>query len=216
MESINRKQIKIGTLNVSKALMKKLALSGEREEWTARARRIIETGIYKGVCETGHLFEGENIAVQLDKQLRKIVSLDVREPKKEQKKKPASGSILSQSFSEIEMSLQKITMYGEQLSDELSRTDKEISGIYHKIETTAFNMAQGYQYAKQLQYLLRKRRLVKGESAKFHVIKEELNLMDKQMKAVRHKTTRIQGKQDGYTTGWNTSLSEIEWMFKKE
>lgn len=36
------------------------------------------------------------------------------------------------------------------------------------------------------------------------------------MKAVRQKTTRIQSKQDGYTNEWNTSLAEIEWMFKKE
>lgn len=210
MMCMNRNHIKIGSLNVSKSLVRQLALQGEREEWSVRARLVVETGTYKGVFEKGHLFEGEGLAVQLDAQMRKIVSLVVQGPKKEPTKKRISGSVLNQSFSEIEKSLQQIAVYNEQLADELSRMDKEISRIYHEIEITTFDMTNGYRYAKQLQQLLRKRRLVKGESAKFHAIKEEVQLMDKHMKAIRQKTTRIQGKQDGYTSGWNTSLSEME------
>ena len=49
------------------------------------------------------------------------------------------------------------------LMAELSRTDKEISDIYHNIELTSFNACQGYMYCKRLQGVLRNRRRIKNE-----------------------------------------------------
>lgn len=51
--------------------------------------------------------------------------------------------------------------YMQTLNKELSQADKEISRIYHEIENTNFNAAQGYQLAKKLQQALRHRRQIK-------------------------------------------------------
>jgi predicted RNase H-like nuclease (RuvC/YqgF family) len=49
------------------------------------------------------------------------------------------------------------------LQKKQSQYDKRISEIYHKLETMKFNACEGYYISKELQDILRKRRLVKQE-----------------------------------------------------
>lgn len=50
-----------------------------------------------------------------------------------------------------------------QAKDELSHADKELSDMYHFIELTNFNAAQGYQACKAMKEILLHRRAAKDE-----------------------------------------------------
>jgi len=57
-----------------------------------------------------------------------------------------------------------------ELSQRLSQIDQEITDVYHYIEFNNLNAADGYKAYKLLQEKLLKRRLIKDEFAKFHVL----------------------------------------------
>lgn len=62
------------------------------------------------------------------------------------------------------------------LSMKQSEYDSRISEIYHKIEVSNFNACEGYYYSKQLQDLLRKRRIIKDEMNRLDSLKVNLSI----------------------------------------
>jgi hypothetical protein len=60
----------------------------------------------------------------------------------------------------------------KRLSEEVSRYNTMVSDHYHKIETMKFNACEGFYLAKQLQELLRKRRLIKDEFCKINSLRQ--------------------------------------------
>jgi len=53
----------------------------------------------------------------------------------------------------------------KELTELQSFYDKELSEVYHRLETEKFNASEGYYFAKRLQEILQKRRVVKKELA---------------------------------------------------
>lgn len=53
----------------------------------------------------------------------------------------------------------------------VSEVDRELSDKYHEIELSkSFNVVQGYKHAKEIQEILKKRRILKGEAARMNAI----------------------------------------------
>jgi hypothetical protein len=71
--------------------------------------------------------------------------------------------LASKYLSEIDSIITNIKSDMNKLNCKQSEYDKRISEIYHKLETKKFNACEGYYISKELQDVLRKRRLVKQE-----------------------------------------------------
>ena len=92
----------------------------------------------------------------------------------------------------------------------LSTTDKEISRIYHELETTNFNASQGYLFSKSLQGLLRKRRFIKTELDKIKSTNNELQQIKELVQQSEEKVLKQQNKYETYAQGWVDSFNR--WM----
>lgn len=71
--------------------------------------------------------------------------------------------IASKLVGELESTIKSINSERRRLKLLLSKLDKEVNKQYHKIEQMNFNAAEGYCLSRELQVLLRKRRVVKEE-----------------------------------------------------
>lgn len=56
----------------------------------------------------------------------------------------------------------------KQLHKQQSKYDRELSGIYHEIETSNYHASQGYKAYVKLREHLKERRKVKGELGKYN------------------------------------------------
>ena len=75
-----------------------------------------------------------------------------------------------------------------QLSNAHSKADKEISRIYHLIENTKFNAAEGYLLAAQLRDALIQRRHVKDAIAYQNAMRDILTVTAQKLKKVEEKS----------------------------
>lgn len=70
-----------------------------------------------------------------------------------------------------------------------SKYDRMLSEKYHELEGAKFNVVNGYRFAKEIQTILKKRRVVKGEVAKLLPIRNALSdvqgLNEKYQRAVK-------------------------------
>ena len=57
-----------------------------------------------------------------------------------------------------------------------STYDKKLSLHYHKMETMKFNAAEGYYLAKELQDIVRQRRVIKQELYKIERVRDKMKL----------------------------------------
>lgn len=64
-------------------------------------------------------------------------------------------------LSNLEQSIVDVKTYKNQLINDLSRADQEVSDLLHYIEFNRLNACQGYKIAKMLQDCLLKRRDIK-------------------------------------------------------
>lgn len=64
----------------------------------------------------------------------------------------------------------------KRLSELRSVYDKKLSDYYHKVETKKFNAAEGYYLAKELQEIVRQRRVIKDELYKLNNLRSTLQL----------------------------------------
>lgn len=136
----------------------------------------------------------------------KLVKDDVYSVKK--KECVIEESFIESSLNILHNKLLEIENYGRQMNQSLSRTDKEISKIYHDLETTNFNASQGYFFAKRLQTLLRRRRFIKTEIDKLKSTNKEFQQIKELIHQSEQKIVSKQNRYEVYSEGWNFSLNE--------
>lgn len=103
-----------------------------------------------------------------------------------------------------------------------SQLDKEVSRIYHDLESRGnLNAAEGYCVARDLQLILRKRRLVKQEIFELNAIERPIqinqlsNKLEKAEKSME-KIKRTRSNKDNYTRKWDLSVSDFENEYIKQ
>lgn len=81
------------------------------------------------------------------------------------------------------------------LSRRLSEYDRKVSAIYHELENDNFGVLGGYRYAKRLQDVLQKRRIVKHEMDRFspilHMIADGFPTVEKGFKKRTRAVNRL-------------------------
>lgn len=213
MRIVNKIKIQTASIQVSKALHKKAETKGmTREKLTSKVRHVIQTGRYAGIYRdqqvTGQSFVQDGLNVVLDEPMRKVVKILRVEKKEAEQKQLVPLGEFEQVIGEMKALLKKTAQFEKAISSEISSLDKQISSIYHDMETNSFNASQGYQFAKKLQMLLRKRRIAKGEFQKFTSSRQELQMIEKNVASILQKTADIQAKQNEYVSGWDHSADE--------
>jgi hypothetical protein len=103
----------------------------------------------------------------------------------------------------------------KKLSVKLSEYDSLISEHYHKIETTNFNACEGYYLTKQLQEILRKRRVIKHEMERLNSMQMTLgiknNLTDEKLNNSKKRIKQLSNRSCKYQQDWKYTytLEEI-------
>jgi hypothetical protein len=97
------------------------------------------------------------------------------------------------------------------LTTMLSEVDRKISQIYHKIETSKFNAAEGFWYAKQLQRALQERRVIKNEFYNLKHLADCLNglKLKTKLNEREQKLKHYLSKQENYTSNFDVSIESI-------
>jgi hypothetical protein len=80
----------------------------------------------------------------------------------------------SKYLNELESLTARINADFELLNRKQSEIDKILSEKYHELENANFNACEGYYHAKQLQQVLRQRRVIKGEMARMNILHNSL------------------------------------------
>lgn len=77
---------------------------------------------------------------------------------------------------ELERLISSINADFNKLSQKQAEYDTKLSEYYHKIEQATFNACEGYYLTKELQELLRKRRVIKDEFFRLNTLKQTLQI----------------------------------------
>jgi hypothetical protein len=76
-----------------------------------------------------------------------------------------------------------------------SALDRKVSEIYHIVEKSDFNMAEGNEFARQLKETLQYRRVVKDELARlapvYNMLREQVAIVDEQYDRACRKSYEI-------------------------
>lgn len=118
----------------------------------------------------------------------------------------------------------KISDFINQLSNNIDELQKEesrlrkmqsyydckISEIYHELEMKIFNKSQGNNIARELQTLLKKRRVVKSELDKYKSLRQSLGINQQKVNKTNHNLTKLKNKHESYIGSWNIELQDIE------
>lgn len=113
---------------------------------------------------------------------------------------------------ELKGTSNKINDEYKRLKELLSKYDKELSEMYHNLETKLkMNASEGYFVAKELRDLLQKRRIVKNELEYYKSIRDTLNIssINVGLNRAKHNIDRLQKKHADYTQGWNIQLDDV-------
>lgn len=112
----------------------------------------------------------------------------------------------------LKETLKNVTKDHRKLSDQLSKYDKEVSEIYHMIETEKFDAARGYCLSKQLQTKLRERRIIKHEMARLSSLKQTLNIeqLHNTIEKTKGNISKLKNKNKEYTVDWDIDSSFID------
>lgn len=115
----------------------------------------------------------------------------------------------SKYVNEIDRIIRQIQSDRSKLGSKLSEYDKEISRIYHKIETMKFNACEGYYLSKELQTVLHKRRLVKNEGDKLKSLLQSLGALSN-VKNAKNNVNKLIKKHKDYTYEFGISFDDIK------
>ena len=137
----------------------------------------------------------------------KLVKLG--EPLSHKREFSIEESFIETSISLLYNKLLELEDYSRTMNQSLSKTDKEISKIYHELETTNFNASRGYFYAKSLQGLLRKRRFIKTELDKIHSTNKEFKQMKELVLQSEKKVLNKQSQYESYSEGWGLNIKDF-------
>jgi hypothetical protein len=84
---------------------------------------------------------------------------------------------------------------------------------YHKIENMNFNACEGYYLTKQLQEILRKRRIVKDEMSRLFTLSQTLNTkkLNNSINTCKSQINKAKKKSHNYQHDWTYTykLEEI-------
>jgi signal recognition particle GTPase len=109
----------------------------------------------------------------------------------------------SKYLSELDNLVNNINKDFELLSKKQSEYDSMLSDIYHKIENANFNACEGYYLTKQLQELLRKRRVVKDEFSRLNTLRQLLgNSLHKQINNSKQSIGKAKKKSQTWQQEW--------------
>lgn len=115
-------------------------------------------------------------------------------------------------LSEMEKLISRINCDFDKLNKALSKYDKLISEHYHKIESANFNACEGFYLSKNLQELLRKRRIVKDEYLRLSSVQQSLNCKDLHKTVTKQKTNMVNARKKSkeWQQKWNYTYSVEE------
>jgi hypothetical protein len=118
----------------------------------------------------------------------------------------------SKYLSEIDIIVNNIKNDLKKLNNKQSEYDKEISNLYHEIETVKFNACEGFYYTKRLQELLQKRRLVKVELYRMKMIHDTLHINDMNNRLPKAQSSVQKSKDSSreWLNKFNITFSDIE------
>ena len=118
--------------------------------------------------------------------------------------------IASKFINELQSMSDRIKNELEKMNKLQSRYDKEISNLYHKIELNNFNAAEGYYFSKDLQTILRKRRMVKLEIQKLTSLQHTVNIHSLPIKA-KSNLKKIHKNESKWKSEWkeNYQLEDL-------
>lgn len=109
----------------------------------------------------------------------------------------------SQYLNELDSIVRNIDRDYSRLSKKQSEYDLLLSDQYHKIELANFNACEGFYLTKQLQEILRKRRVIKDEMLRLESLRQTINIgsvhnaINKSKKNIeKHKKAAIEWKKD--------------------
>lgn len=95
-----------------------------------------------------------------------------------------------------------------------SKLDKEVSRLYHDLESRGnLNAAEGYYVARDLQAILRKRRIVKQEIYELNAVSNPVNLqqLSTNLKKVENGMSKIKkDTKNNYWRDWDLNVSDFE------
>lgn len=77
----------------------------------------------------------------------------------------------------------------KEISDSMSKIDLELSDVYHYIEFSTLNAADGYRAYKLLQEVLRRRRAIKNELALMQTLKAAQKALNEVQKGIERRKT---------------------------
>ncbi|WP_311078071.1 hypothetical protein [Paenibacillus polymyxa] len=114
------------------------------------------------------------------------------------------GNVIAQTIDDISNNYEKLKRL-------ISEYDIRVSQIYHEIETKNLNASEGFKKYKELQFVLRERRVVKHEFSSMRALLVSFDI--EATKSKIHKTLKNSQKyEEGnqiYREGWNVSIEDI-------
>ena len=112
--------------------------------------------------------------------------------------------LASKYIGELESLSQRIKNDFEVLRKKLSDQDKLISEKYHIIECANFNACEGYYLAKELQELLRQRRVIKDELNRMNTLSISLKAqkLDSNLNKTKGNIKKAKQKNSEYKEDW--------------
>ncbi|WP_397331800.1 hypothetical protein [Paenibacillus sp. JSM ZJ436] len=92
-----------------------------------------------------------------------------------------------------------------------SKYDLKVSNLYHEMETKNFNASEGFKKYKELQVILRERRIVKNELSSIQALLSTLNVkaFESQIHKSLAKVKKYDESNEKYTDGWNIGIADI-------
>jgi chromosome segregation ATPase len=95
----------------------------------------------------------------------------------------------------------------KRLHEQLNQCEREISEIYHKIEQEEFSEQRGNNLAKELQKVLRKRRLIKKELYSYRILKQTVrpvqNISLSHIKGAKKALKGAKSRTRKYVADWD-------------
>lgn len=98
------------------------------------------------------------------------------------------------------------------LSNLVSKYDKELSRMYHKLEQKQkMNASEGYLIARDLRDLLQKRRIVKQELDYYKSVRNTLDIkkMYANLNKAEQNIDNLQKRHEDYRKGWKVDIEDV-------
>jgi F0F1-type ATP synthase beta subunit len=118
----------------------------------------------------------------------------------------------TKSLNKLQEAIDEIRQNRKIMRDRATELDRQLSQKYHELETRkAFNAAEGWYIAVEIQKILQKRRVAKGEFARLDSVYKSMNI--NQIKHVTENcvksVVKSKRRDDNYTVNFSEEAFEI-------